>query len=78
MGYNDPQVDAMIDKQRGIFDEQQRKAVVKQLLIYLIDHCPSTIPANRFFLQAVSPRVQGFSPEYFLNGRQYQDVWLAA
>jgi peptide/nickel transport system substrate-binding protein len=77
MGFNDPQVDAMIDKQRAIFDETQRKAVVKQLVVYMLDHCPAAMPANRFFLQAVRPRVKGFTPEYFLNGRQYQNVWLS-
>jgi len=77
MGFNDPQVDAMIDKQRALFDETQRKAVVKQLVTYMIDRCPAALPANRFFLQAVRPRVKGFTPEYFLNGRQYQNVWLS-
>ena len=78
MGFGDPQADSMIDKQRGLFDETQRKAAVKEIILYLIDHCPSTVPANRFFLQAVKPKVQNQAPEYFLNGRQYQDVWLSS
>jgi peptide/nickel transport system substrate-binding protein len=78
MGFSDPSVDAMIDKQRTIFDEGQRKAVVKEIVRYMLDHGPSTIGANRFFLQAIKPKVQGHTPEYFLNGRQYQSVWLQA
>jgi len=78
MGFSDPQADAMIDKQRAIFDETQRKAAVKGIIVYLIDHCPSTVPANRFFLQAVKSRVKGQAPEYFLNGTQYKSVWLSA
>jgi peptide/nickel transport system substrate-binding protein len=78
MGFSDSQADAMIDKQRAIFDEAQRRTAVKQIILYLIDHAPSSVPANRFFLQALKPRVQNQSPEYFLNGRQYQSVWFSS
>ena len=78
MGYSDAQLDAMIDKQRSLFDDAQRKALVKQIVLYYIDHGPSTIGANRYFLQAVRPTVQNHAPEYFINGRQYQTVWLAS
>jgi peptide/nickel transport system substrate-binding protein len=77
MGWSDPQADAMIDKQRTIFDEAQRRAAVKELVLYMIDHSPSTITANRFFLQGLKPRVQDHAPEYFLNGRQYQTIWFS-
>lgn len=77
-GFSDPQVDAMIDKQRGIFDETQRKAVVKDIVKYMIDHGPNTIGATRYFLNGVSPKVQGFTPEYYLNGRLYQKVWMSS
>jgi ABC-type transport system substrate-binding protein len=75
-GFKDSQADALIDKQRAIFDERPRKATVKETLLYLIDHSPYAIGANPYMLQGVRPRVQGFSPEYYLNGRQYQAVWL--
>ena len=78
MGFSDPQADAMIDKQRTIFDAGQRKAAVKEIIAYMIDHGPSTIAANRYFLQGVKPKVQNHAPEYFLNGRQYQSVWLSS
>jgi peptide/nickel transport system substrate-binding protein len=78
MGFSDPQADAMIDKQRTIFDQKQREALVKQIVVYLIDHGPSTIGANRYFLYGVKPRVQNRKPEYFLNGHQYESVWLNA
>ena len=77
-GFSDPQVDAMIDKQRGIFDETQRKAAVKDIIKYMIDHGPNTIGATRYFLNGVGPKVQGFTPEYYLNGWTYQNVWLSA
>ncbi len=76
--YSDPQLDAMIDKQRTIFDDKQRKALVKEIVLYMIDHSPTTIGANRFFLYGVKPGVQNRKPEYFLNGRQYEGVWLSS
>jgi peptide/nickel transport system substrate-binding protein len=76
MDFSDPQLDAMIEKQRSTFDDAQRRALVKQIILYYIDHGPSTIGANRYFLEAVKPRVQNHAPEYFINGNQYQTVWL--
>jgi peptide/nickel transport system substrate-binding protein len=75
-GYSDAQVDAMIEKQRGIFDDAQRKAAVKEIVKYVVDKGPNTITATRYFLNAVGPKVQGFTPEYYLNGRLYQNVWM--
>ena len=42
----------------------------------MLDHAPTTIGANRFFLYGVKPEVQNHKPEYFLNGRQYESIWL--
>ncbi len=75
--FSDPQADTMIDQQRTIFDETQRKAVVKQIVNYFIDHGVSTIGADRLFLNGVRPRVHGYQPEYNINGRQYQDLWIS-
>jgi len=77
MRFSDAKLDAMIDKQRTIFDAAQRKAAVREIIVYMIDHGPSTTPANRFFLNATQSKVQGYSPEYFLNGSQYKSVWLS-
>ena len=76
-GFSDPQLDAMIDKQRAIFDDTQRRAAVKDIIKYMIDHGPNTITATRYFLNAVGPKVNGFTPEYYLNGRMYQSVWMS-
>jgi peptide/nickel transport system substrate-binding protein len=77
-GFTDAQVDMLIDKQRQSFDEKERRSIVKQILLYMIDHGPSTIGATRYFLQGVNPKVQNHVPEYFLNGRLYENVWLSA
>jgi peptide/nickel transport system substrate-binding protein len=78
MGLSDPQLDVMIDKQRTIFDERQRKDAVKQIITYAIDHGPSTIGTNRYFLHATQPKVQGYQPEtHYLSGRLFGGVWLS-
>lgn len=77
MGFSDPQADALIDKQRASFNATERKSIIKQILLYMIDHGPSTIAANRYFLYGVKPKVQNRKPEYFLNGHQYESVWLS-
>jgi peptide/nickel transport system substrate-binding protein len=76
--FSDPELDAMIDKQRAIFDSSQRKAAVRDIVMYALNKNPMTIGANRFFLYAVRPGVENHNPEYFLNGRQYESVWLSA
>jgi peptide/nickel transport system substrate-binding protein len=77
-GISDPQLDAMIDKQRSMFDDTQRRAAVKDIILYMIDHAPTTIGADLYWLDATRPAVQGYQPENFLNGRQYQSIWLAS
>jgi ABC-type transport system substrate-binding protein len=77
MGYSDAQLDAMIDKQRTIFDEVQRKAAVRAIVQYLIDHGPSTVATAVYFLHSIKPKVQGYVPEtHFLNGRDFKTVWV--
>jgi ABC-type transport system substrate-binding protein len=76
--FSDPAFDAMIDKQRGIFDEKARKAAVRDILTYAIDHVPILLPSGGYTLNAVRPRVQGYAPEHDLNGRQYEWIWLAS
>lgn len=72
----DPTLDSMIDRQRTIFNIQQRKAAVKEIVSYMADHSPGVVVANRYYLNGLSPRVRGHVPEFYLNGRQYESVWL--
>jgi peptide/nickel transport system substrate-binding protein len=74
--FSDPKLDEMIDKQGAIFNLEQRKAAIKEIILYMIDHGVSTIPANRYFLLGAKPHIRELSPEFFLLGRQYEYVWL--
>lgn len=78
--YGDPTLDQMIDKQRGIFDLNQRKAVVKQILAYLMDHAPYTSWSGRYNPTAAQLKVQDFVPEgnSAVWGYHYEQVWLRA
>lgn len=75
-GFSDPSLDAIIDRQRVTFDINQRKAIIKEALRYLIENGPSTVPANLYNLNAVNRRVRDHTPEQYLVGTQYQYVWL--
>jgi peptide/nickel transport system substrate-binding protein len=77
-GFSDPTFDAMIDKQRSMFDEKQRRAAVRDIILYAIDRVPILFPAGGYTLNAVKPRVQDYSPEHDLNGRQYEWIWLSS
>jgi peptide/nickel transport system substrate-binding protein len=75
-GWSDPKFDAMVEKQRTILDVTQRMAYVKDMLKYLIDNSPSVLAVYRYYLDGVRPRVHDWSSEYFLNGRQYEWIWM--
>jgi oligopeptide transport system substrate-binding protein len=76
--YTDSRLDSMIDRQRVIFDIAQRKAAVREIVIYLIENFPGTLGAGRFVLNAYKPSVRDLLPELWIDGRQYEKVWLDA
>jgi ABC-type transport system substrate-binding protein len=77
-GFSDPKFDEMAQKQRTILDAAQRKAYVKDAVKYLIDNVPSTMLVNRYFLNGVKSKIHDFAPEFFINGRQYESIWVDA
>lgn len=74
--YSDATLDAMIDRQRAIFDVQQRKAAIRETLHSLIEIWPGSLGANIYWPNAVKPFVRNFFPELWLHGAQYEQVWL--
>jgi peptide/nickel transport system substrate-binding protein len=76
MDYSDPKLDALIDRQRATFDMQQRKAVVKEAVVYAIENLPLVPPANRYFLNGIKPTIRGYSPEFSPTNRQFENIWL--
>jgi peptide/nickel transport system substrate-binding protein len=77
-GFADPKFDDMVAKQRTILDNAQRKTYVKDMIKYLIDNAPSTMLVNRYFLNGVKPKVHDWVSEFYLNGRNFETVWVDA
>lgn len=76
-GISDPQLDAMIDKQRGILDDKQRHAAIRDIIIYMIDHGPTTLPFSYDLLSAVTPHVHNYrSKGVNIIADQFEQVWL--
>ena len=62
---------------RAIFDDKQRRAAVREIVIYMIDHGISTIATTYFYLHAISKKIQDYVPEtHYLNGREFSWIWL--
>jgi ABC-type transport system substrate-binding protein len=76
MKFSDPRLDALITRQRTMFNHQERKAVVKEAIKYTIDQGMTVLHANRWFLNATKPEVRDFAPEFNMSGRQYEGIWL--
>jgi peptide/nickel transport system substrate-binding protein len=77
---SDPQLDAMFAKQRTIFDEQERKKAVRDIIVYMIDHCPYGSAVPYYILYATPPNVHGFPPQgpTFKWGDHYEGIWVNA
>jgi peptide/nickel transport system substrate-binding protein len=75
---SDPKLDAMLDKQRTIFDDKQRKQAVREIIMYMIDNCPYGTAVPNYILYATPPRINGFPGQgpTFKWGDHYENVWL--
>jgi ABC-type transport system substrate-binding protein len=75
-GTNDSRLDTMIDNQRRIFDVQQRKAAIREIITYMIDSVPRSFGVGRLELFAAQPEVRGYIADSYVAGAQYENVWL--
>jgi len=76
--YSDPKLDGLIDKQRTIFDTNQRKAAVKDILRYMMDNAPYTAWSGRYLFNLESRKVHNWAPEGISTtwGYNYEQVWM--
>jgi len=76
---SDPQLDQMIAKQRTIFDDKERRQAVRDIIIYMIDHCPYGSSVPDYILGATRPAVHAFPGQgpTFEWGDHYEGVWLS-
>ncbi|WP_267371466.1 MULTISPECIES: ABC transporter substrate-binding protein [unclassified Pantoea] len=66
-GYNNPQVDKLINEGNAVLDVAQRKPIYHQLYKVLADDPPVILLGYRQILSASSARVTGFKPDIY-NG----------
>jgi ABC-type transport system substrate-binding protein len=76
--WSDPRADELIDRQRGIFDTAQRKAVVKEVLRYFVDNAPYVTACTRDQMSAFQKKVKGLPPVFFTGvyAFQFEETWL--
>jgi peptide/nickel transport system substrate-binding protein len=77
-GLSDQRLDQMIDRQKTMFDVAQRKAAVKEILVYLVENTPYTSFSGRNILNAAYPRLQDWAPEGIsaIWAYQYEHTWM--
>ena len=66
-GYNNPQVDALINQGNAELDPEKRKPIYNRLYQVLAEDPPAIFLAYRQILSASSARVTGFKPDIY-NG----------
>jgi peptide/nickel transport system substrate-binding protein len=75
---SDPQLDQMFAKQRTIFDEKERKKAVRDIILYMVDHCPYGSVVADYILYATPARIQAFPGQgpTFKWGDHYENIWV--
>jgi peptide/nickel transport system substrate-binding protein len=76
---NDPELDAMIDRQRTLLDENERRALLDQIQQRIIDIMPVAMTVSyTWFYVAFDYVMDWHAPPEAFNFRatQFQDVWL--
>jgi peptide/nickel transport system substrate-binding protein len=76
-GINDPKLDQMIQEQKGILDEEERKAALEEIQHYIIENVSSPVPLYAYDGQTLlAPKVRGYYPHPDYSTLEMQDVWL--
>ena len=67
----------MIEKQRTLLDEGQRKKAIRDIIIYMLDNSPYTFQSGVFDLNASKKDVMATPPEgkSFKWSEGYESVW---
>lgn len=75
---SDPHLDQLIEQQRRTFNLQERRKIVREIILYMIDHSPYGSTSAHFVLNAMQPALKGFVPEGSTVrwGHNYENVWL--
>jgi peptide/nickel transport system substrate-binding protein len=75
--YKDAKLDQMIDKQRTLFDEAERRAAIREIVRHLIANAPYSPFASRDWPNAWQKKLKNFAPEVGrVRGYKYEQIWL--
>jgi peptide/nickel transport system substrate-binding protein len=78
---SDPKLDAMFAKPRTIPDINERKTAIKDIALYMLDHCPYGAMPAQYTLSATQPHVHNFPAQGITNNEVadlYEQVWVDA
>ena len=77
--FSDPEIDALVAKQRVTFDPTQRIAVVKQAVQLLAQRSPTVVPYRTFYLNGTTARMHNYLQEGGVTmGQEYESIWVDA
>src|SRR5699024_9389026 len=76
-GINDSKLNEMLDKQRLILDEKDRKAEVHNIQRYILEEVVNPIPLATYYTRMpVPPYVEGYHPHASYGLLHMKDIWL--
>src|SRR3712207_5670849 len=76
--FSNPQVDALLEKQRGEFDEEARKKTVREIQLLLIDEAPDVWLVSTGSVELTRSRLKNRKQMQMGNEnnyRQWEFVW---
>lgn len=76
-GISDPELDKMLDQQRLILDQNERKEYVHEIQRYVLENVVNPIPTVTHYLDsAYQPWVRGASPHASYGNLHLKHIWL--
>lgn len=74
---SDPELDKMLDEQRLIYDEAERKEKVYDIQRYVLENVVNPIPVTTYYVKSPKqPYVKGWEPHASYGNIHMKDVWL--
>ncbi|MFD1848763.1 ABC transporter substrate-binding protein [Oceanobacillus bengalensis] len=74
---SDPELDVMLDEQRMIIDEDERREMVYDIQRYVLENVVNPIPVSTYYVQSPQqPYVKNWEPHSSYGYIHMKDVWL--
>jgi len=77
--FSNPEIDALLDKQRVTLDDEERTALIFEIQDKLLEDVPTAWLADPFYHSLVNKRLQGYQPWLvFDRSAELADAWVKA